>query len=364
MLENCTSSFSSNKTEVIPDYTSRPDWIIPMTVTALLMVATLYVTISLVHYGTKTRKWSSFQTNDVEKLNAGMVYSLVLVCSVSCLFRFAVNIVHMNVGFEKGEDQLCEAILDTDFFAHSLVLYCETLFLWFRQRAFYRNAMLSFHTTKFVKVLSVLSIVIISAGALGYSLYACLPDNFKASNQGCLYEPEDESKTGYGVYISVLLVTAQLMLLYLFIHPLRRKSTTCFDLTKVFPKRKCNKDNSASICQSSKITTISRNLGSDVERLHKINHQHSFSADPFSHEVRLIMQKTVIIAFITTFMDVAAQLLLVFTGNLKCSMRYSYMVFDITVFLHLLFLILTFVTYKEILTSLFNRQENPETHSC
>ena len=358
MLANRTSSFCLNETEVIQDYTSRPDWIIPMTVTALLMVATLYVTISLVHYGTKTRKWSSFQTNDVEKLNAGIIYSLILVCSVSCLFRFAVNIVHMNVGFEKGEDQLCEAILDTDFFAHSLVLYSETLFLWFRQRAFYRNAMMSFHTTKFVKVLSVLSIVIISTCALGYSLYACLPNNFKASNQGCLYEPEDESKTDYGVYASIVLVTAQLMLLYLFIHPLRRKSTKCFDLTKVFSKRKCNKDTSVSVSQSSNIPAISRNLGSNIGCLHKKNHQHSVPANPLSHRIRLIMRKTVIIAFITTFMDVAAQMLLVFTGNLKCSLRYSYMVFDVTVFLHLLFLILTFVTYKEILTSLFNRKEN------
>ena len=360
MFENCTSSFSLNETEVIQDYTSRPDWIIPMTVTASLMVATLYVTISLVHYGTKTRKWSSFQTNDVEKLNAGIIYSLVLVCSVSCLFRFAVNIVHMNIGFEKGEDQLCEAVLDTDFFAHSLVLYSEILFLWFRQRAFYRNAMMSFHTTKFVKVLSVLSIVIISTCALGYSLYACLPDNFKASNQGCVYQLEDGSNN-YGVYASIVLITAQLMLLYLFIHPLRRKSTKCFDLTKVFPKRK---DTSVSVSQSSNIPAISRNVGSDFGYFHKINHQHSFSVNPFSHEVKLIMRKTVIIAFITTIMDVAAQLLLVFTGNLKCSLRYSYMVFDITVFLHLLFLILTFVTYREILTSLFNRKENPETHSC
>ena len=363
MLANRTSSFCLNETEVIQDYTSRPDWIIPVTVTALLMVATLYVTISLVHYGTKTRKWSSFQTNDVEKLNAGIIYSLVLVCSVSCLFRFAVNIVHMNVGFEKGEDQLCEAILDTDFFAHSLVLYSETLFLWFRQRVFYRNAMLSFHTTKFVKVLSVLSIIIISTCALGYSLYACLPNNFKASNQGCLYELENNSNN-YGVYVSIVLVTAQLMLLYLFIHPLRRKSTTCFDLTKVFSKRKCNKDTSVSVSQSSNIPAISRNVGSNIGCLHKKNHQHSVPADPLSHEVRLIMRKTVIIAFITTFMDVAAQMLLVFTGNLKCSLRYSYMVFDVTVFLHLLFLILTFVTHKEILTSLFNRKENPETHSC
>ena len=362
MLANRTLSFPLNETEVIQEYTSRPDWIIPMTVTALLMVATLYVAMSLVHYGTKTRKWSSFQTNDVEKLNAGMVYSLVLVCSVSCLFRFAVNIVHMNVGYEKGEDQLCEAILDTDFFAHSLVLYTEILFLWFRQRVFYTNAMLSFHITKFVKVLSVLSIVIISTCALSYSLYACLPHNFKASNEGCLYEPKDESKTDYGVYVSIVLVTAQLMLLYLFIHPLRRKSTKCFDLTKVFPKRKCNKDTSASISQLAKIPTVSRNLDLDIGSLHRTNHQHSSPADPLSHEVRLIMRKTVIIAFITTFMDVAAQLLFAFTGNLKFSLRYSYMVFDITVFLHLLFLILTFVTYKEILTSLFNRKENHELH--
>ena len=152
-----------------------------------------------------------------------MVYSLVLVCSILRLFRFIVNIMHMNVGFETL-DQLCEAILDTDFFAHALMLYSEILFLWFLQRAFYKNAMLSFHTTKFVEVLSVSSIVIISDRAVSYSICAYLFDNFEASNQGCLYKSKDESKTGYGIYISVSLVTVQLMLLYLFINPLREKS--------------------------------------------------------------------------------------------------------------------------------------------
>ena len=107
------------------------------------------------------------------------------------MFRYIATIIHINIGYNENSNRECEVILDLAFICYALVLYSAALALWLRQRAFYTNQMLSYNATKFVKVLSFASIIIISTGGLGYILFAVIPNNYKSSKQGCFYSPEN-----------------------------------------------------------------------------------------------------------------------------------------------------------------------------
>ena len=341
--------FSSNQTAVFEDFMKRPDWIIPMIVSSSLMIANLYITISLVHYGIKSGKWKTSQVVDVERLNAGVVYSFVVMCSIMCMFRYIATIIHINIGYDKNDGKECELVLDLAFICYALVLYSAALAWWFRQRAFYRNKMLSYDASKRVKVLSLASIIIISAGGLGYSLFAVIPNNYKPSKQGCLYSPEKWLKVSYSIYVSIFLVVAELMLLYLFFYPLKEKNSKPHWSKKQVsnnnrlystppPMNDCNESDKC------------RNGSKFIPKLRKSS---VVSNSPSSAGIRLIMKKTLIFVALTLTVDVFAQLFSKYVSPTAANKRLHAMVFDITAFLNLFCLTLSFATYKKILTSPF-----------
>ena len=362
-----TTPFDFNATDGHETDFRQPDWLIPCIVNIFLTIVTFFILISLICYGIKTGKWKAIQKTE-EKLNAGLIYTFLTACSVMCILRLIISQIHMNVGFNEGEDELCRAVLSAGFVAYALVLYFGVLFLWFRQRVFYTNKMLSFKSTKFVQVLSFSSIIIITIGAVGYSIFALVPRKFKASKTGCLEAPEHLDLVGYGVYSTILLIAAQVMLLCLFIYPLIKINSLCYNPFKYVMKniRKENrhslskqKNSVSSITVNTVMTTLEPSCtGSDNQSsvANSIDlRKNSFSHSPPSDGIRLIMRKTVFFAVMSTGLDVFAQLFSKFSIDPNGHRRMSYLIYDTAALANLLFLILSFVTSKKILMAACHR---------
>ena len=143
-------------------YTEQVDWIIPVAINITLTVITIIISISLIHYGIKTKKWQNILRSDHEKLHAGAIYGCVVLCSVMCLFRYASSMAAINTGFGIGKDQLCDQIADLAYCAYGLVLFCIEWFLWLRKRIFFVNNMLNVSYQAWIKVISFFSFLLIA----------------------------------------------------------------------------------------------------------------------------------------------------------------------------------------------------------
>jgi len=359
MEEDSNGTILSNDTDT-EDFFSRtkdPDWIIPFTINILLIVITIIILISLVYYGIKTGKWRQSHTCNYDKLNAGIVYTFLVACGVSCLFRYTANQVYMNVGFRRDEDELCEAAADTAFVSYAMVLFSVSMFLWFRQKAFYTNRMLSFKSSNPVRIISFGSIILILGGGFSYLLLYTIPTNYASSSRGCYFVIQKSLIVTYNVFIVILIVVAQILLLCLFVYPLMKLyfgKSEFLCIRRIFVRQKSasslpmkmppNTTPSNSIPLNT--LTIPDDASTNIER------SRSLAVKPSTEGIKRILLKTLIFAVCSTLVDVIIQIVSFYLNNPNGSRRITNMLFDIAAFLNLLFLILSFVTCRNMLFSL------------
>lgn len=364
---NNTNISSLNETRYV--YTEEIDWIIPIAINSLLVISTLWILISLIHYGVKTGKWRQVETSNLEKLNTGMVYSSLILCALMCICRYIVAYVHMSVGFFEGQDEVCDSLSDATSTFYSLVLVSSALFYWFRQRIFYSNSMLNVNYTPCVRFFSFASIIVIIVCGLAVLIFSTALNDHPWSERGCTYAPDDSLRIYYWVSIVFAIGFGQVSLMCLFIHALRRTSM-CGNSTAFIKKpRRFSRKNSE----------LSKSVDTDVEQL-------SMSAVPVKKEVfqssklkvtrsavtkpatksnkkrpvdpvKTILKKTLFFAVASLVVDIVIQVFSLFISEAGNHRRVSTTLLSASAFLSLLFLIFSFNQYKEMLFSPFYRRK-------
>ena len=337
------------------DRTSRLDWIIPTVVNLVLIVITTVILVSLVHYGLSTGKWQGQSTNQIDKLNAGVVYTILLVCAVLCIVRYIVNQIYINAGFNFDEENFCEAAGDAVFTSYVLIQLSVFMFLWFRQKAFYTNNMLAFQTTKLIRALSYSSVFLIVVSGLPYFFLTIIPYNYKATTSGCIYI-ETSTNTSFGIYAIVLIAFSHLILLLLFIYPVLQinknpnssffKEICCFD-SVVLNMSNTNKD---------EIISNAGPSNNNLTAFTSSNRVSSLTARPSDVGIKLIIRKTLFFAVILILLDAILLLISYFIHPSNENRRFLNTIFDMTAFCNLFFLILSFSTYKCMLLSCIKRK--------
>ena len=337
------------------DRTSGLDWIIPTVVNLVLIVITTVILVSLVHYGLTTGKWRGQSTNQVDKLNAGVVYTVLVVCAVFCIVRYIANQIYINAGFNSDENYFCKIAGNAIFISYVLILCSVFMFLWFRQKAFYTNNMLAFETTKSIRAFSYSSVLLIFLSALPYFFLTIIQNNYEASNSGCIYKKIDQD-TPFGIYAIVLITFSHLILLLLFIYPVLQikrnsnysffKELCCFNFV-VLSKSNVNKNEIAS-------NTVSSN--NDSTTLASLNRVSSLAVRPPDDGIKLIIRKTLFFAVISILLDVILLLISYFIHLSAKNRRFLNMISDMATFCNLLLLILSFSTYKRMLMSCIRRK--------
>ena len=216
-----TSINDSSANITLNDKYERLDWIIPVYTNIVLIATTIWILISLIHYGIKTKKWRKVRKTDYVKLHAGVVYGSVVLCSVMCIFRYASSMAAMNTGFGIDKDQLCDRIADTAYCAYALVLFNVGLFLWLQQTTFYTNKIIKV-SYKCIKLLSFVCIFLIVALFLFVVIYNTIPMNYVSTKKKCIYQYESIKQSMFWIIATGAGIMLQCVLLCLFAYALLR----------------------------------------------------------------------------------------------------------------------------------------------
>ena len=333
------------------------DWIFPISCIVLLLASGIWILASLVHYGIKTKQWKpGVSRRDTDKLNAGKIYSSVIVCAVLCDIYLSITLFYTNVGFELNKDRQCEYLGDTSSVFYALCLLSVQTFLWLRQRAFYTNRMLNVNYSKSVKVVSFLSIVVIFVIGFAIMIIYIYPDNYKSSLNGCTYV--SDYGVEYTVTIIIVIVICQTSLLGLFVYALqqtkqhsplstRKKSYCCFKSPANEELPGNNNISTISIDATSNIETMTAHVAT-ISRVSPITptFQHATS-----NAVRKIIRKTIIFAFISFAADAFILVMTQFITDPDSHRRYPSLAGNMNTFLNLLLIVFSFAHYQKMLTS-------------
>jgi len=331
-----------------------------MVIHIIIILVTFWLFISLIDYGTKTKRWRMNQKSKSEEMNTGLVYSSVVACAFFCLLFLGTNIAYINVGFasgDPGKDELCDSMGDAVFAMYSIILLCVYFFLWLRQRVFYNNFLLNLEYSKFLRVFSSICILLILLPGIASVVFNSIPNDYTASSQGCLYMPTEDLRVAYWVSIVLVLVVGQLILLLLFVYAL--KKTSGESVTKSCLWCCPNKSNAIRKTPSkvnrqvSKAQSINYSSSNEVK---KRQFSRSVSTTSLSQEdqsvaVQRILRKTLIFAVTSTLSDVLAQVVIHYLTQPDHHRRVPATVVAVNALLNLLFLILSFAKYKEIIAS-------------
>ena len=344
-------------------------FILPNIIVCCSLTLTVWITISLIHYGIKTGKWRQLKRqNQAEKLNVGHIYTSIVFCGVMVMFYDAVGLVYMNTGFLNNEhilenlNEYCDVLSDLAYSAYACVLLSTALFFWLRQRIFFSNRLLNVNYNKCIKLLSFVSLFLTIALAIGVLTYNIYPDNHEATVNGCVYVPNKKMQIGYWVSVIIAIVLCQGMFWGLFVYALRstRVSAKTFskdcDYSTTKKEKSLQKDESDQSLKINNSSILSDSQASHNEQFGVVKKKKSRIQSACSEAIRSTMTKTLAAAVTTTTLDIFEQILMNCITKSHEHRRFSVMLASITLFIHFFLIILCFVHHKKMLTSFCYRR--------
>lgn len=299
----------------MPDYYKRLDWVIPISINILLICVMIWILISLVHHGIKTKRWKRTKQNNLQKLDSGWIYTSVIISAVLCLCYYLINLAIMNVGYH-GNHYLCNVVIDLAVCFYTLTHLSIWLFMWLRQSYFYTNHMLSVSYTKSVKIVSFGSFIFIFVSAVGVVAFSIVSEEHKSTPNGCTYEFNKFYLVEYLLYIAVFLVFDHFVLLGLFFYALKKSRVK-----------------SGSVRNSSERNAIKRRKSNVIRT---------------KRSIKNVLQKTFVFAVISISIEI---LLSVVRLLVKVDNRTLATIYNINVLLNILFVIFSFTGFEKMLFS-------------
>ena len=118
---NISLNFTDN------DRTKQAGWIAAATITMVLLFSNLWILISLIHHGIQAGKWRKI-INHEEKLNRGLVYSSVATTASLCALRLMFTLIYLNVGYNEGENTICDVFATLVSVAYSCTTFSAVAF--------------------------------------------------------------------------------------------------------------------------------------------------------------------------------------------------------------------------------------------
>ena len=337
------------------DYFHEVTYILAVSINATLIALSLWILFSLIHFGVTTGQWSGRQKRNADKLNAGWIYTSVIVCAIMAVIRFITSQVAHNVGFGEDKNERCDKIGDALYVEYCCALFCIFVFLWLRQRIFFTNKMFNFGYSKILKVLSGLSIFVLFGAGLAAVIISAIPIHYSFSPIGCRNNRVSESLNAWLWALRVIIpVIGQVLMLVLLVYPLSKNidglQQSCFCISR-------QTDNSPNHTSSPSLSNPSKSkAGFDLRNkqitLKPISGLQSTKRS--SDIVKKIMIRTVVFGFIAVLTDIS--LIVVHATSILNPRnprfrRVMVTLYDMNVFLNLMFVIMSFVTWKKMMTS-------------
>ncbi|CAK8684817.1 unnamed protein product [Clavelina lepadiformis] len=358
----------------LPPKAERLDWILPEVINVILIVLTLWIIISLVHFGFRSGKWKKTTRND-QKLDGGLIYSSVILCAFCVLLRLANDQIAFHVGYSdsKYDQKLCEIVFDGLIIMYCLVVFSVYIFLWLRQRMFYTNDMLQLKYNRFIKVASLISLPLMCLCTISVILVMTLSIKHPPSASGCQWIPtEGGVPSVYWVTACVAIITfGQVMMLGLLIYPLQasqRKMKLLSCSCNCFKKKRSPETSTSHIVLNngpeSFVSVKSDNSNLVVDCATPIRRCDGQRKSKTFQSVRKIILRTTVLAVISISLDACLLIYLYLEMENGKLVRIGMILYDTNSFLSLIFVICSFTAYKNMLCSPFIKSiEMIQSHS-
>ena len=364
-----------NETTTPTDF-SQLAWIIPVIINCILLLSSLWILFSMVHFGVATNKWKKNQKIDAEKLNSGWVYIIAVLCAAFSVIRFATSQVSFHIDLRFESSLICRAIsylLFAEYCHFSLFMF---LFLWIRQKIFYANKMLQVNYGRFLHFFSCFSIFIIFVAYFSAILVDLFPIFFRPAQNNCHNADYFEVHLKITSSISTaILMIVELMLTALLVYPLyielKKHKTSCKQIFCCFstPNNEvpftAAKSNSINLSPTSETSSSSFNIA--IESFRKwslprqvVNKQSckgkctKATLKRSARMIKTVMTRTLLFGVVSVLLDICL-IVVVFTPLLSyfemSSKNVTNVIYDVNVGLKLMFVTFSFVNYKNILSS-------------
>ena len=364
---NITITTTNSITPLYQQSDSLASRIVPNAIVTCMLILTLWITISLIHYGIKTGKWRPLKKhNQVDKLNIGHIYTSIVVCGLVVEFYNVVALVYINTGFTTGNHQTkvlndyCDSLSDLAYSTYAITIFITAIFLWLRQRIFFQNRLLNVNYNKCVKVLSFFSLFFILSTAIGTLVFQVIPNDHIATMDGCVYEPNEDLKIVYWASMITVAVLYQSLFLGLFVYAIKTAHSwknnvgVCDEFDRNGHQELRRSASSVGKKQNVEVSNFSASglfadeNGVSANNLPDLRKRETAIAQ----KIRSILIKTFAVAVAITMLDFLMVVFISFVSKPKQHRRYSVMFASFNAFLRLLLIVLSFSPWKKMLTSL------------
>jgi len=210
-------------TALMEHSSSQLEWYVAEVINSMAIFIVLWVGISLILFGVRTKKWQNGQAN---QLNAGNFYTSAVVAIFSPLLRLAADQAVFNLRSSKYYSALlCEIVSDLTVAGYVISATCTYIFLWFRQHTLYQHPSMQQLRKRWLVNLSRFSFAFIICACVVTGVAFIWPMNYSKSLYGCKMKPR-KSLTVWPLYMgNGIGMVGQSLLMFLFLHPLRSAST-------------------------------------------------------------------------------------------------------------------------------------------
>ena len=212
------SELAKNLTFSKDIFFTKETWKLCFPCIVLLLAAGTWMAISFLVFACNYQKKQKHEQGDY---SVGKVMITAVISTLLILPRLALTLSLSFIGYEKTveSDRLCEMLMDFSIAAFGVGLLPIYTYLWIRQRALYLQPFISSLYTKPVKLLSwSLLVMILTGDVLSIIMYVD-PVTYTSSSNGCVNVQKDLENLPH--YFGVCLqIAGQVLLLALYLYPL------------------------------------------------------------------------------------------------------------------------------------------------
>nr|XP_026690330.1 uncharacterized protein LOC113474232 [Ciona intestinalis] len=350
-MKESTEAYDVTMTSAVDDVilpkTRQVSFIIPLTIECIIVTCCSWLAVALIIHGVKTNRFKRQSGND---LNGGIVYNLTVVSALTLLGRCCCSIIAITLPpYRPGFDEECERAVDAVVVFYLIALVPVYLLLWFRQRSIYAHPLMSSSRNKFIILLSWSSIVFLLGAGLSTVLASTIPKFQKSNYFGC----ENISRDWTNTAGAVIATFGQLMLLFLFIIPLRRNLQNCWSFFFCYKAQINSESRTGSSLQVVKVNdnnSIHGFIGTSSCTIVSTHVEIKSSTNvPINKKILRIIQRSTVLATICILTDITAMVLTTYALPNDSTRNYAYSIYDVALFSNVICIILSFENYNTMI---------------
>ncbi|XP_078491723.1 uncharacterized protein LOC144742357 [Ciona intestinalis] len=352
-MERFTTTYDVTMTSAVDDViipkTRQVSFIIPLTIECIIVSCCIWLAVTLIIHGVRTNRFKRQSGND---LNGGIVYSLAIVSTLTVAVRCCCSIIAISLPpYKPGFDDVCERTSDAVISLYLTAVVPVYLLLWFRQRAIYAHPLMSSSHNKFIILLSWSSIVFLLCAGISVVLVFTIPQNRKSNYFGCELKTRESVNTAGAILTTV----GQLMLLVLFIIPLRRNLQSCGSFSAM-RKAFWPKSNSTTVSSLQVVKVRDDNsieipgfIGTNCTNISTHTEASSSTNVPINKKILRIIKRSIVLATICILTDVTAMVISTYALPKDGTRNNVYALYDTSLLSNVICIILSFENYKTMI---------------